>query len=364
MRVLFMTNIPSPYRGEFFNELGKLCDLTVAFEGKSATDRDEKWKAAVNVNYKAIFMNGIRTKSDQFLCTGIIKILRQGFDKIIVGGYSTPTSMLAIEYMRLHKIPFSIEADGGLIETESTIKYRIKKHFISAASSWLSTGKTTDAYFVHYGAKPDRIFDYPFTSLHTEDIQKELVQPEEKHSIRKKIGLKGNRIVLAVGQFIPRKGFDVLLRAWHDCPQNWTLCIVGDTPTQEYLNLQQSLKLDNVLFKGFMSKTELQEYYRAADLFVLPTREDIWGLVINEAMAEGLPIVTTDHCVAGLELVRNGNNGYIVPVNDPTTLAEKIRCVLSDEKTCREMQASSLKRIRRYTIENMAYEHFKILQGL
>ena len=122
MKVLFMANIPSPYRVDFFNEIGKYCDLTVTFEGRTATDRDEKWRAAESKNFKAQFMKGIRTKSDQFLCLEIIKVIKSGFDRIIVGGYSTPTAMLAIEYMRLHKIPFWIEADGGLISQDSPLK--------------------------------------------------------------------------------------------------------------------------------------------------------------------------------------------------------------------------------------------------
>lgn len=54
----------------------------------------------------------------------------------------------------------------------------------------------------------------------------------------------------------------------------------------------------------------------AADIFVHPTREDIWGLVVNEAMAKGLPVITTDRCVAGLELIKNESVGRIVPVEN------------------------------------------------
>ena len=63
----------------------------------------------------------------------------------------------------------------------------------------------------------------------------------------------------------------------------------------------------------------------AADAFVLPTREDIWGLVINEAMAYGLPVVTTDRCNAGLELIKNNVNGYVVHVDDKGELAKKLQ---------------------------------------
>ena len=67
----------------------------------------------------------------------------------------------------------------------------------------------------------------------------------------------------------------------------------------------QTLNLKNVYFIPFQNSDIIELYFKAADLFVFPTREDIWGLVINEAMANALPIITTDRCVAGLELIEN-----------------------------------------------------------
>ena len=71
MKVLFLTNIPSPYRADFFNEFGKLCDLTVTYEGLTSTERDSKWVGEKAVNYKPVFLKGKRTKSDQFICFGL-----------------------------------------------------------------------------------------------------------------------------------------------------------------------------------------------------------------------------------------------------------------------------------------------------
>jgi glycosyltransferase involved in cell wall biosynthesis len=97
---------------------------------------------------------------------------------------------------------------------------------------------------------------------------------------------------------------------------------------------------------------------------VLPTREDIWGLVVNEAMACGLPIITTDRCIAGLELISDGTNGYIVPVEDKKELAKKINAVLSDENKRRAMGIRSLDTINAYTIESMMDRHINILKGM
>ena len=120
--------------------------------------------------------------------------------------------------------------------------------------------------------------------------------------------------------------------------------IVGGEPTEEYLQMRASLGLGNVHFVGFQKKEALSRYYRAADLFVLPTREDIWGLVINEAMAYGLPVITTDRCVAGLDLVEEGVNGSIVPVEDAAALAGKMKELLSSD--LEKMGTASLEKIR------------------
>ena len=105
------------------------------------------------------------------------------------------------------------------------------------------------------------------------------------------------------------------------------------------------------------------DYYKAADLFVFPTREDIWGLVVNEAMANGLPIITTNKCVAGLELVKEGENGYIVPVEDEEALYQKIILLLSDDDKQELFANNSLRNIRKYSVEAMAVAHMKALYG-
>lgn len=94
-------------------------------------------------------------------------------------------------------------------------------------------------------------------------------------------------------------------------------------------------------------------------MFVLPTREDIWGLVINEAMAFGLPIVTTDKCGAGIEMVKNNRNGYIIHSDAVEELAAAI-CQALDYSE--QMVADSLNTAKAYTIENMASEHIKIFK--
>ena len=123
------------------------------------------------------------------------------------------------------------------------------------------------------------------------------------------------------------------------------------------------MNLDNVEFVGFKTKNELKEYYQASDIFCSQTRGDVWGLVINEAMAMGLPVITTDKCVAGLELVHSGQNGFIVSVEDYKSLSHCIKKIGDNEELINRMSEKSRNIIKTYTVENMAYVHSCILKN-
>lgn len=362
-KVLFLTNYPSPYRVQFFDELGQHCDLTVLLSDRreEETCRDPSWFAEGTANFHMIQLQSRAAKHHgEALCVDVLRWINRSYDAIFVCGYSSPTAMLAMQYLKFRRIPFFMEVDGGLIRGDSPAVKWLKTHFVSSADGWVSSGRSTTDFLVHYGAKREKVTEYPFSSLRQGDILAQPVSEEERMQLRRELGMEEKNVILAVGQFIPRKGFDVLLQSAPALPEDTGIYIVGGEPTEEYLKMREENHLEHVHFVGFRGKDVLSKYYRAADVFTLPTREDIWGLVINEAMAYGLPVVTTDRCVAGLELVENGVNGYIVPVENAAVLAEKLNLTLEN---CRAMGAASLEKIRPYTIENMVQTHLQILKG-
>ncbi len=362
MKVLFMVNIPSPYRVDFFDELGKLCDLTVVYERKNASDRE--WKSKAARNFKEIYLKGINVRTDSALCFSILSYLdKKKYDVIVLGGYSTPTGMLALQYMKMKKIPFILNCDGGMIKADKRIVYKIKKHFISSADAWLSTGKECDKYLLHYGAQKENIYWYPFTSIYEKQILARPLTIEEKKEYKNKLEMKEEIVLLSIGQFIYRKGFDVLLESLKNInSEKIGVYIVGGNRIEEYKVLIKQFNLKNIHFIPFQKTDIIQLYFKAADLFVFPTREDIWGLVINEAMANALPIITTDKCVSGLELIEDKKGGYIIPVNNADILSQKAMQIINDVQSRERMSAYNLERIKGYTIEQMARVHVNIFQ--
>lgn len=361
MRILYLTTTPSPYKVAFFEELGKKSDLTVVFENKQVSYRESEWLTKKFFNFKAIFLKGINIK-DKKISFGLAKLIKKGkFNHIIVGCYSTFAQMIAQQYMINHKINFIHSSDGGMIKNDTFFQKKLKQYFISNASAWFGTGKVTSEYLCYYGARLDKIMTYPFTSVSKRDILKIPDKLEDKINFRKELGMNEKRIIIAVGQFIYRKGMDLLIKVAPDIKETG-IYIIGGEATQEYIDLRKKLNAYNVHFIGFKDKKQLSKYYRAADMFVLPTREDIWGLVINEAMAYGLPVITTNKCVAGMEMIRDKVTGTIIPVDDLVALKNAINGW--DGHITLDVQKEVLRTAQNYTIENMANIHYKYLKQL
>ena len=282
-----------------------------------------------------------------------------------MGGYSNPTQMIAIEYLRTHRKPFFIEADGGLIKRDSSLNYAIKKHFISAATGYFSSGTTTDQYFAYYTdnhRKP--IVRFPFSSLTKNEIEENYCKAKhcDKSIYRREIGITEKKVILSVGQMIYRKGFDILIEAMEGIPSSVGVYIVGGQPSDELLTKVKRGRLTNIHFVGFQDKNELARYYLAADIFVFPTREDVWGLVINEALSYGLPVISSDRCGAALELVKDRNTGYIFTNESVDELHSILKHCLNGEYI--DLRDNCFNVSREYTIEKMVEAHLSAISNI
>lgn len=383
-RILYTTNTLSPYRIDFWNELSKYCEVTVLIERSGLENRDDRWTEGKKIKFNAIYLKSVFTIGEGAFCIGAWKYLKEyRNDIIVIGGYSTPTGMSCIEYLHFNRIPFILNCDGGL-KKEKDLFRAVKTHFIEKASLWLSTGKKCDEYLLAYGAKKNRIAKYPFTSVRRPDLHEPL-NAGQRREFRNQLGINEKHMVLYVGQFIHRKGIDVLFKAVRGL-ENTAVVLAGGENIADFIdggissdgldseksgwNSSVDTHRENLSLKeyghcravGFKSFSELIPYYQAADVFVLPTREDIWGLVVNEAMAMGAPVLTTTKCVAGCELIRDGENGFLIEADNDRELREKIGILLGDEDMRMNLAKQGYEDVRRYTIENMARVHVKIFE--
>ena len=366
MKVIFVWRGPSPYRVDFFNELGKYCDLTVMFEMKpqDISDKDQSWFNERYINFKAIYLKGRRLFGRVWFCYDVFDYVKEmkNADILVVGMYSTMTQALLSLYLKVHKIKYVLNSDGGFIKRENLLARSLKRFLIGGASAYLSSSKGTNKYLQFYGAR-SAIGIYPFTSAFEYEIEQKS-NLSDKTVLKNKLSIDEDTVVLFTGQFIHRKGIDVLLKSCVGLPSNCGVYIVGGYPTAEYIALVNQFKLHNIHFVPFKPPKELQDYYGAADIYVLPTREDIWGLVINEAMAYGLSVITTDSCLAGLELIEDGKNGYIVETDNTEQLSKCINKLAVDKGMRVEMGKNNKLKMRDYTIEKMALSHIDFFKKL
>lgn len=361
MKVLFCVNIPSPYRVDFFNELGRHCELTVCFERSSSSERDAKWVSDRAINYTAVFLKLRPFSYDRTVGWGLMQYLRKcDADIIVMANYYSPSAMMALSYLRWSGRPFYMEDDGGFYSEEKGAKRWLKKWLVGGCFKYLTTSEESMKHLEYLGLKRTQIHKYPFSSVKESAISSlEDCQKDKKAAVKRQLGIPEEHVIVAVGQFIYRKGFDILLDAFEKIQSGSIgLYLIGGKPTDHYLEQIKRLKLKHVHFPGFMSRDELSAYYKMADVVAFPTREDIWGLITNETFAYGVPVVATDRCISALEMVENGKNGYVVPVNDSQALAEKLKQVID---TGSEYYARAcLQTAHQYSIEAMVEAHLKI----
>lgn len=380
MKILMLTNIPSPYMIDYLNELGKYSDLTVIFERGTSSVRDDSWNAWKAKNFKSIVLKGINlgksnadkistikksgdgskekvsigtSQADMAIAPQIIKYIDKSYDRIIVGNPCTPTGIIACYYMNMMRIPHGFQSEGAFPGTGKGIKELIKKSVFSKGSFFFSTAPIEDEYYTMYGAKRDAIKWYPFSSLHENEVLSEPLTVTEKEAIRKRLNVPYDKVVISVGRLIPNKGYDVLINSLRNLPENIGIYIIGGEPSDEYIRMRDEANR-NIHFIGFQDRDSIKEYYKMADVFAINTRLETWGLFVNEAMSFGIPVITTNRCFAALSMIEHGKDGFILNVDDEKGFHSTIMQILDDDEMREKMGKSCIKKASIYTIENEA----------
>ena len=365
MKIIIFSNIPSPYFVEYLNELGKYADVLAIFERRQASDRDSSWKNVDARSFDYSYLRGINIGAEASLSLEIKKLIKSNRDRVIIfANPTTPTGIIGISFCKRKKIKYCLQSEGGLAKNGKGIKEWFKRKVLAGAEIYLSGMKPENDYFIAYGAPKERVFQYNFASFHSSDLPKKRLCKDEKNDLKRKIGIPYERVVLYVGRMLHVKGVDVLLNAFVNFPDDVGLYLVGGEETDEYREIIERKGIRNYRFIHHLPANLLADFYKAADIFVLPTRSDTWGLVINEAMAYSLPIITTNKCVAGLELINDSENGFLVDSEDCAAIRDRIWRLLNNPSFCSEIGEKNFKRIENYTYENMAKQIFGHLMHL
>ena len=354
-KILIVFNHPAPYKVRLFNELSKYFDLHVIFERKSASDRNKGFYFEEKYNFTTHKIHGIKIGTEGLLSCGVKKHLQKyEYDLVIMNGYSHFPEMNAISFLKKKKIPYVLYINGGTIKKESNLKYKLKKHYIKLANAYFSPDEESNKYLEYYGANPKHILNYPYSTIYENEIIKE---KPNKESLRKELGISFEKIFVSAGQLIARKNYLSLVEEWQKFPGNYGLFLIGDgkqRPEIEALIKEKNLK--NVVLTGFLPRDKMFKYFMASDAFLFPSKEDIYGHVINEAMSQGIPVISTNKVNSASKLINNGKNGFLLEKLEGEEFKEAVQHVLNLDSF-----DSCVSTAKENTIEKMADVHIKMI---
>ncbi|MEG2751815.1 MAG: glycosyltransferase family 4 protein [Anaerorhabdus sp.] len=358
MKILMFNHLPAPYLVEFLNQIGKDIELTVIFKDATSFEREDSWLNYQYKSFKADYLPKSLFKKISFM----FHYMMGDYDLFWNADYSKFECIFFTFWYKLRKKIVLMHADGGIPiprNIDPLIRFVMKQaHFFA------SSGIECDKYYQYYHINPQKIFHYRFTSQTREDLLKNQCYIEQRNQYRKELGISNEIVLFSVGQQIPRKGYDLLVQAMKDVPKSVKLFIAGGNPEPHVQQIIDKFDLSNIFFVGFKNKDELSKYYAASDIFVLPTRYDIWGLVINEAMSFSLPIISTEKCAAAVQFVNEFKNGLIVPIDDIESLASAINELIENSKLRASYAELSFESIQEYTIENMVSDYISIFNEI
>lgn len=345
MRICVVTPQPTPYRDPFWNAVAAQPGVELDVFYCYAKGDDRPWEIDWPFQFHAEVLPGRAWlgQHNGYWNPAILKRLRaKRYDAILLGGYNHFTMLAAAWYGRKRGIPYYLMSEVYLRQPRSRWKTVVKAPFLRLllkhSAGGLPTGTLAKEYLLHYGLKEDRLCFVP--NAPDIDSLRKLAEPfwaKSKVEIRRSLGLRTEPLVLFVGRLLALKNVDKLIAAFKKISDAYAsqLVIIGSGPEESHLR-EMAIRTrvsERIHFRGFVSPRDLHQWYSAADVFVLPSSDETWGVVVLEALACGCPVVVSDMVGSGPDVINHVEVGSIVPVNDINSLAEAITRYLTSRPT-------------------------------
>jgi glycosyltransferase involved in cell wall biosynthesis len=285
---------------------------------------------------------------DYPLTPGVVRALTERRPEVVVvSGWSTFAAQAAIAWCRIRDVPYVLVVEshdeGPRAGWRRTVKGAVVPSVVRNASGALVTGTLARNSMIARGASPERVRVFANT-IDVEGFgERADLLAKERAELRRELGVASDDVaVLSVARLAPEKGLDTLIRAVAvaDDPR-LALVLAGDGPEREKLErLAEELGV-RAVFVGDAGWERIVEVYAAADVFALLSQREPWGVVVNEAAACGLPLVLSDRVGAAHDLLRDGENGTLVPAGDIEAAAKALRALAADPALRRARGARS-----------------------
>jgi len=346
-------------------------DLTVYYGSRRGTvpmvdpefGKAFTWDIPLLEGYRYKFLPGLFREADNQPLTRqlnpsiVNEITPRRYDALLVYGYMGNTSRLAILTALTKGVPVLMRGESHLrVERPSAAKEYVKslalRALFSRLAGFLCIGTLNKTYYQHFGVPDSRLFWCPYTVDNAFFRRYAGALAPQRQDLRAQWGIRDDRpVILFAGKIVPVKQPLLFLEAYRRVRQRCrcALLVAGDGPLRGELEAEiRRSAIPDVHITGFLNQTEIPKAYTAADLLVLSSRAERWGLVVNEAMNFSLPIVVSDRVGCGPDLVSPGINGEVFEHSSAGALETALeRCVSSPERLI-ELGRSSLQRIQQW----------------
>ena len=374
MKILIVhTVLWSHYKARIYSELARQCQeqdetITLNVVHMAATERSRVRLGQPDLSlhqypYQVLhdglleeFSFGARLKA----LLGVITDFKP--DVINVPGYYDPVVVLLMLYCRMRGVKIIISNDSTSDDHRRTgWKEALKRRIISLADGFFCYGTLSANYMRELGAQPGQIL-LARNAVDNAAVRQlfDISRAGRAHRLAAE-GLPARNFIY-VGRLIDRlKNLRTLVRAFAaiqpDMPPGapWGLIILGDGDDQPMLEaLIRAEHIPNVRFLGGKSWDKVPAYLALADALILPSFSEPWGLVVNEAMACGLPVLVSDRCGCAPDLVEHGRNGFTFSPAQPDQLAAAMRTLVTQPELARQLGQHSQTLIDAYSLAHVA----------
>jgi glycosyltransferase involved in cell wall biosynthesis len=338
MKIHFITNLPAPYRLACFGEIAHLSPgFFVTFE--RIKDPQRRWEATLRdgpFDYQVMAPGRLR-RCIQWLAIGVAQ---KYFP--IHGNYSTPGAVVAMMLHILLGRPYGLWSESTLRDwrPRSALKRRIKRMLFSRARVVFCPGKAAAAYAVSYGA---RRVEFAGNCIDTETFGADLAAAGAVRD--------GSPRLVYIGRLSPEKGIVTAIRALARLDDRAVLHLLGFGPEEDALRAlaQENGFADRVRFVGYKEGVDLAREYAEAEIMILPSLSEPWGLVVNEAMQAGTVVVASRAVGCAPDLIEDGVTGFLFEPGDVDALAAVLQTALGNPAMRDRVRDAARERIRDFT---------------
>lgn len=315
-----------------------------------------KWDIDLLSGMSPVFARGAETRivetgPTKMMVPQIWSLIRNGnYDAVVVHGHSTGANHIAWAAAKSMGIPIFTRGEThlGLERSEGQARLRnmLMPRLYAAYDVMLAIGALNRDFYRAMGVPDRKISLFPYSVDNDRMIAASTLEPEERAALRAQYGLSPDRpAILYCSKFQPRKHPDDLIRACARLVEEGLaldLVMAGSGEMEADLRaLASQFPKLNVIFPGFFNQSELPKIFGACDVFVLPSRNEPWGLIINEAMCAALPIVASREIGSVADLLHEGVNGHAFEARDIDGLVKALRPIVADRHLCAQMGAAS-----------------------